>query len=39
MYVPIKDTEQEEEKDAFYKKTEEIWDMNAKVNESKSLDQ
>jgi len=37
--VSIKDTEQEEEKDAFYKKMEDIWDMNAKVNKSKPLDQ
>jgi hypothetical protein len=34
VYVPIKDTEQEEEKDAFYTNVEEIWDMNVKVNES-----
>jgi hypothetical protein len=34
VYVPIKDTEQEEEKDAFYTKMVEIWNMNAKVNES-----
>jgi hypothetical protein len=34
VYVPITDTEQEEEKEAFYTKMEEIWDMNAKVNES-----
>jgi len=37
--VPIKETKQEEGKDAFYTKMEDIWDMNAKVNKGKSLDQ